>query len=714
MFEWWGRTVVRLRWAVIAAGVVLAVAGATWGAGVFGVLTGGGISDKSSESSHAEQVMNDRFGNQTVDLLVLYSSPTATVDQPEFRDPVGQTLTKLRQRSDVVGVTSFYDTNAPNMVSTDRHETYAIVQLAGGDDADAKVKLMPDLRPALEAPGLTTVVGGNIAFIDEVSKQSQEDIARAESLSIPVLLILLIIIFGGVVAASMPLLVGILAILGAFVATRLLTTVTEISTFAINMITLLGMGLAIDYALFVVSRFREELAAGRDTPEAISRTLATAGRTVMVSAVIIASALASILIFPLVFLRSIALGGIAAVLVAAVAALTVLPATLAALGPRIDKLRIPLRRRRAAGTAAEGHEGVWAKLAHSVMRRPVLYIVGVVVVLAFFATPFLRFQLGGFDERVFPEDSQTRIVSSRIERDFPGGNAAPIQVVVTGASADAFAGQIREVPGVTGVAPAAAKGDATLLNVTYTGKPTGGDAQDAVREIRKLPAPSGATVLVGGRTANDVDLLNALNSRLPWMVLILTITTMAVLFLAFGSVVLPIKAVLMSAVSIMASFGVVVWGFQEGHLANLLHFTSTGFTEMSSPVLMLAVLFGLSTDYEVFLLSRIREEWDRTGDNTASVATGLQRTGRIITAAAILLIIVVAGFSTSGISFLKMIGVGMIVAILVDATLVRALLVPATMRLLGHWNWWAPGPLARVYRRYGIREDAPEGELQKV
>ena len=719
MFARWGSAVVRLRWAVLAAALVLIAVGATWGTGVFGSLTGGGFDDPASESSRTQQRITAELGNQGADLLVLYSSETATADQPAFRGPVTATLDRLRQRPEVASVTSWYDTPAPALLAADRQATYALVQLRAGDQ-DEKTEMFETLRPALDAPGVTTEAGGTVAFQHAANQQTTEDIARAETLSLPVLLVLLILIFGGLVAASTPLLIGGLAILGAFVAVRLLTLVTDVSVFAINVITLVGLGMAIDYALFVVSRFREELAAGHETGVAIQRTMSTAGRTVMVSGLTIAMALASLLIFPQVFLRSMGLGGVAAVLVAMLASLTVLPALLAVLGPRINALAVPLPRgrrvaavRRAAlagGRPAEtAGRGGWARLARSVMRRPVLYVVGVAAVLALLAAPFFRVDFGGFDERVLPADAQPRMVSERIGADFPGGSVGPIDVLVSGApaaEAQRFADEVARVPGVAEVQLASSRGTATLLSVTYPGEPTGDTAQEAVRLIRDLPPPPGAEVLVGGRSAADLDLLDSLGSRLPWMALIMASATLVLLFLAFGSVVLPVKAVLMNLVSIGASFGVVVWIFQDGHLADWLGFTPTGFIEPSNPILMLAVLFGLATDYEVFLLSRVREEWDRTGNNTASVASGLQHTGRIITAAALLLVVVVAGFATGGVVFIKLIGVGMIVAIVVDATLVRALLVPATMRLLGRWNWWAPGPLARVYRRYGIRESA--------
>jgi RND superfamily putative drug exporter len=748
MFEWWGRAVVRLRWVVLAAGLALVVVGVTWGAGVFGALTSGGFEDPGSESTRAVERITAELGDQNVDILALYSSDGATVDQPAFREPVEAALDALRARPEVESVTSYYD--APpgtpgaaavaNLVATDRHATYAAVRLRA-DDEDTLKADFERLEPTIRAGGgIRTETGGLVPFLSETNKQTTEDIARAEMISMPVLLILLLLIFGGLVAASTPLMIGGLAILGAFTATRLLALATDVSIFAVNIITLIGLGMAIDYSLFIVSRFREELAGGADTPEALRRTIATAGRTVMVSGLTIALALASLLIFPQVFLRSMGLGGMAAVLVAMVASLTVLPALLAVLGHRINALRVPLPWRafrvgsrgtrrsvvRSRGTrrssdlrrpsrnaritrrdGATAADGAWARIARSVMRRPVLYVIGVAAALVLLALPALDMRWGGFDERVLPADAQARVVSERLAADFPGGSVAPVSVLVSGAPAEEagrFADRIAGLPAVTGAQVGAQRGDSTLITVTYAGESTSAAAENLVRAIRALPPPGGAEVLVGGRTAVNIDLLASLGERLPWMALIMASATLILLFLAFGSVVLPIKAVLMNLVSIGASFGVVVWGFQEGHLAGLLNFTSTGFVEPTNPILMLAVLFGLATDYEVFLLSRVREEWDATGDNTASVASGLQHTGRIITAAALLLIVVVAGFATGGVVFIKMIGIGMIVAIVVDATLVRALLVPATMRLLGRWNWWAPGPLAKVYRRYGIRE----------
>jgi uncharacterized membrane protein YdfJ with MMPL/SSD domain len=697
MFAWWGRTVVRARWLVIAAGIALALVGGLWGTGVFGAVSSGGFDDPHSESARAASRIVAELGRQDVDVLVLYSSADRTVDQAGFRDAVTGTLTTLRQRPEVSQVISYYDTSSPTLVSKDRHATYAAIRLRTSQSTDE----LDAIRARLAAPGLRTQIGGPTAIAADVTGRVASDIGKAEGYSMPILLILLVFIFGSVVAASTPLLVGGLAIMGAFVATRLLTYTTEVSVFAMNIITLMGLGMAIDYALFIVSRYREELDRGLEPGEAVERTLATAGRTVAVAALTVSLALASLLLFPQVFLRSMGFGGMAAVLVAMLAALTVLPAMLAVLGHRINALRVG-RRRSASARSADG--AGWARLARAVMRRPVPVVLATVGVLAFLASPFVRAQFGGVDERVLPPGSESRVVSERIAADFTGGGVEQVRVLVTGADPAPFAARIARLPGVTSAAVTAGRGRSAMIAVRYDGTQASPVGQRIVTDIRALPAPQGATILVGGSAAALHDLLNSLRTRLPWMALLVAGMTIVLLFLAFGSVVLPLKAVAMNVVSIGASFGAVVWVFQDGHLAGPLGFTPTGYLEATQLVLMLAILFGLSTDYEVFLLSRVREEWDRTGDNVAAVSTGLQRTGRIITSAALLLIVVIGGFATGGITFIKMIGLGMIVALIVDATLVRALLVPATMRLLGRANWWAPGPLSRVYARFGIRE----------
>ena len=704
MFTWWGRVAVRLRWFLVAVTLAVVAVGVAWGSGVFDRLTSGGFDDPDSESAQAVERIATELGRQDADVVVLYTSDN-TVDDPAMRGPITTSLEDLRRDPNVAGVVSYYDhTGSPALVSPDGNATYAIITLDADDD-DAKLEAYDEIESGLDIPGVTTQVGGVVALQAAADEQVERDLARGEMIAMPIVLVLLVLIFGSVVAAGMPLLVGMLAVLGALTTTRILTNVTDVSVFAVNTILLLGLGMAIDYSLLMVSRFREELSDGHDPSVAVVRTMATAGRTVFVSGLTIALALASLLIFPQVFLRSMGMGGVAAVLVAMLGALTVLPALLAIVGHRIDALRVP--RRRSRRPAREIDDGAWARLARSVMRRPWRYLGAVLVVLVVAALPFLDARFSGVDERVLPEGTEARTVGERIAEEFPGGSAAPIQVFVadaTDAEAQDLVDRIGSLTDVTNAVIGERRSDTFLITVGYAGERTGDRAQDLVRSIRDLPTPAGTDVLVGGRTAADVDRLDSIGDRLPWMALIMAAVTFALLFLAFGSVLLPLKAVAMNLLSIGASFGALVWVFQDGHLSGVLDFTPTGHLDPTIPILILAVTFGLATDYEIFLLSRIREAWDRTGDNMASVAIGVQRTGRIITSAALVLATVVAGFATGEITLTKMIGVGLIVAIAVDATLVRALLVPATMRLMGRWNWWAPAPLARLYRRYGLRE----------
>jgi trehalose monomycolate/heme transporter len=710
MLEKWGRIVVARRRRIVAVALLVALVGASWGAGVFGKLVTGGFEDPGSESAHAGAQIARTFGGQNADVLALYSSQTATVDTPLFREPVEAVAQRLRTQAGVASVASTYD-GAAGLVSRDRHATYLAIRLTALDDSGKRAQY-DAIKSQLHAPGLTTQIGGTVAIGDRIDALTKTDVSRGEMIAMPLVLLLLIVIFGGVVAASMPLLIGILAILGALTMTRAITLVTDVSTFAANSITLLGLGMAIDYSLLLINRFREELRAGRPTDQAVSRTLASAGRTVFVSGVLVILSLASLLIFPEVFLRSMALGGMAAVLVAMASALTVLPALLAMLGHRIDALRvrIPWRRRRNEA-AQDSDNGAWARLARNVMRRPTRYATAVLLTLVVLALPLLHVRFGSVDERVLPHGDLARTVSERVSTEFAHSAPSAILVLLQGATpaqAEDVQTRIQALPDVTGAQATAHRGSATLISASYQGGYAGTHAQDAVREIRELTPPDGARLLVGGDAATIRDQMASLNQRLPWMLAIMALVTFGVLLLAFGSILLPIKAVLTNVVSIAATFGALVWTFQDGHLAGLLDITSTGHLEPTVLILVLAVLFGLATDYEVFLLSRVREQWDSTGDSTASVAIGLQRTGRIITTAAALLIVVTAGFATGQIMITKLIGIGMAIGILLDATLIRAVLVPATMRLLGRWNWWAPGPLARLHTR--VRLEATPGQ----
>jgi uncharacterized membrane protein YdfJ with MMPL/SSD domain len=711
VFETLGRFSYRRRRLVLALTGVFVVAAIAWGTGVFGSLANGGFEAPDTEASRAVRTIEQSVGRVGTDVIVLYRSDSRTVADPTFRQTVESHLSALPSTA-VLRTTTFWSTRSPVFVSNDQHSTYAVLTLAGADP-EARLATFHKIADAVRTSpaGLDVKVGGEVAVFDEVNTQTEHDIVKAETISLPIVLVLLVVVFGGLVAASLPLFIGGLAILGAFVVLRALTTFTDVSVFSINIVTMIGFGLAIDYALFIVTRFREQLALGNDVETALTVTMSTAGRTVAFSGITVGVAISSLVLFPVMFLRSMAYGGAAAVLVAMIAALTALPALLAVLGHRVNNLRLPfLARRGGLGTT---EHGAWYKLAHSVMRRPIRYVVVLVPLLLVLGIPFLQAQLGGVDHRALPAGANSRTVTETLQSDFAGAGGSDMMVAVRVSSADPaktlapYIAQLQRVNKVENVRLGGYQDGvaSVVVHTRYTSQEL--PARDVVKAVRTVTPPAGTSVEVGGDTAVIVDLLHVLGQRAPWMAGFIILVTFALLFVAFGSVVLPAKALVMNVLSLSASFGAMVWIFQEGHLAGFLGFTSAGFLDATNPVLLFAVLFGLSMDYEVFLLSRIREEYDRTGDNTRAVALGMQRTGGIITSAALLLIIVVAAFATSGIVFVKMIGVGLVIAIAVDATVVRALLVPATMRLLGRANWWAPAPLARWWQRHGFRETGP-------
>jgi trehalose monomycolate/heme transporter len=734
MFEAWGRIIFRRRRLVLAVGVIAVVLAAIWGTGVFGKLqSAGGFVPPGSQSQQEANLAARSFGPGAGDVVLLYTSTSQTVRSPAYKAAVTASLARL-PGSRVRSAQTYWSTGSPAFVSANGRVTYALLELAGDGDA-AKIKNFDAIQRDLSAPGLTVQAGGPIPTEAAINKEVTSDIGRAEGISLPVLLVLLLVIFGSLAAASLPLAVGGIGIIGSFAALRLLTLATPVSIYSINITTILGLGLAIDYGLFMVGRFREELRRQRTVEDALARTVATAGRTVAVSGVTVAMALASLLLFPEVFLRSMGYGGVATVLVDMLAALTVLPALLAVLGHRVNALRI----RRSLAPAAVSQPAVsqtavsqtavsqtavpqpadaaggWYRLARSVMRRPAAYALVILVVLLALGAPVLHISWGGTDARALPATAPARQVTEALNRDFPGNVTAPVESLVrfngpVAASPSrqsqlaAYVSTLRRVPGVTGARLTGVRGDFARIDLSYGPDPLSAQARRIVQRVRGIAPPAGARAYVGGQSAQVVDELSSLSATVPWMVLVMAAATFVLLFLAFGSVVLPLKAIVMNVLSLSATFGVVVWIFQEGHLSGLLQFVPTGSIEPTMPILMLAIIFGLSTDYEVFLLSRIRERYDVTGNNTEAIASGLQRTGGVITSAALLLVIVVGAFSASGITFIKLMGVGMIVALIVDASIVRVMLVPAIMRLLGRANWWAPAPLRRLYARYGIRE----------
>jgi len=712
MIERWGAVVARRAVAVLMVALVLTAAAVMAGMGLEDKLSAGGFDDSASQSAQELDLERATFGNRSIDVIAIFTDEHAQATSQHFRSEVEATLSQV-PTADVTSIQSFYTAHDPSMVSRDGHATAVYISLAGNSQNDF-IDSFKAIRPALTGGSLDVDLAGPYAVYDDVNGLTKSDLARAELLSAPLVLLLSLIIFRSVVAALMPLLVGLVAVVGARAVIAGLNHLVDVSIFAPNIITLIGLGLAIDYALFVVSRFREEIArTPDDTSAALVRTMATAGRTVTFSALTVAASMSSLLVFPQNFLKSIGYGGIAAVLIALIAALTVLPAALALLGTRIDSLRVPFLQR---GSTVDPEHGAWTRLGNAVMRRPLVVAGAVVVILLAAAGPFLGVRWGSVDYRILPASSSAHQAAERLGTEF-GAERSTANILLSDADRQqvaAYTADLKHVPGVVDVRPVEAKGDTTLLRAAWDGNSQSGHSQQMVKDLRAVAPPEHTSALVGGLTADTVDLAASVKHHLPLMALIVVAVMLALLFLAFGSLVLPIKAVAMNVFSISAAFGVVTWIFSDGHLSGLLGFTSTGFLDMVNPIVMLAVLFGLSMDYEVFLLSRVREEWDATAGsglpdgerNRRAVAAGLQKTGRIITSAALLLAVVIGAFSVSGVVFMKMMGIGMLVAVLVDATIVRALLVPATMRLLGGLNWWAPGPLRRWWERYGFREES--------
>ena len=708
MIERWGGMVVRRAVVVLLVGLGITAAAMFAGVGLEDKLSSGGFDDASSESAQELTKERDAFGNRSIDAIAIFTSDDQVVSDPAFQAELEDTLAQVPAER-VSSMATFYDTQDPAMVSHDEHATAVYISFDSPNQESYQNDYQDayrEIRPILEDSALDVDLAGPFAVYSDVNDHTKDDLMMAEIVSLPIVLLLSLIIFRSVTASLLPVLVGLVTVLGARAAIAGLNEITEVSIFAPNIITLIGLGLSIDYALFVVSRFREEIAlTPDDTQHALVRTMATAGRTVMFSALTVAAAMSSLLVFPQAFLKSIGYGGIAAVLVAMVAALTVLPATLALLGKRVDSLRIPFlqratavderaRRLVAAGPRRDAPPDPGRRRRD---RRPARRRL---------AVP--RREVG---QRRLPGAAgrrrcapgrgaaQRRVRPGAVDGQHPARGCRRGRGVVVHRCPRGRAGRGRRTSGGRRRrhhAAAGRRGRATARART---------ARTWCATSATCPTPTATTALVGGLTADTVDLSSSVKSHLPWMGLIVVSVMLLLLFLAFGSLVLPLKAVAMNFFSITASFGVVTWIFSDGHLSDLLGFESSGFLDLTNPIVMLAVLFGLSMDYEVFLLSRVREQWDATGDNDLAVATGLQKTGRIITSAALLLAVVIGAFSLSGVVFMKMMGIGMLIALLVDATVVRALLVPATMKLLGKWNWWAPAPLARWWERYGFREE---------
>ena len=754
MFTAWGHFVYRWRWNVLIVSALLLV-GSGYIASQGGKLESGGFIE-TAESGRASRLIEKelpRAGGSTFTLI--FSSATLTANDSAFKSAVDDALAPLRSDSRIATIQTPYDGSAADPTSAISKDQHAIaVNVAAKDDIPTARGYYQELRAKARSDKLDVQATGVLAINNGFNVILEEDLRRAEIVSLPLALVLLLLVFGTVVAAFIPLFVGVLAVMGGVAGMFLLTRVTTVSVYAENIVTLIGLGVAIDYSLFVANRFREELHRGRSVDDAVALAMATSGRAVTFSGLTVAIGLSGMLFFQGTFLSSMGLAGAIVVASAVFYGLTFLPALLAVIGRRIDIGRIPIFAADPTG------RGFWHSLAMTVMRRPILVLVPIVAIILLVGSPFLQLRLANGDVEMLPKHEESRAAYDKLVADFPNAGQNHISALAYYADGQPLSGsrvndlvdmqkKLGAIPNVQKVQSAFAL-DPRLGPAEYTAlytlppdrlppplqalvaaigaqrlqgivKSTVGEhivlfdvvtsfafgtdeARQIVKDIRALPRPTGGEILVGGFSAIDLDTVTFITERTPIAVAYVMLATVVVLFLLLGSVVLPLKAVVMNLLSISASFGALVFVFQQGHLQNLLGFTASGSIDPSLPVIMFCIVFGLSMDYEVLLLSRVQEEYARTGDNTAAVAEGLERSGRLITGAAAIMVGVFTAFGLAEILLIKAIGLGMALAVAIDATLVRALVVPATMRLLGRWNWWAPRPLARLYRRLGLGE----------
>src|SRR5918997_1486152 len=684
---------------VVIAAVLVVVAAAVAGSSVADRLDPYAADDPATESVRADALLERAGVGAGVDVVALVDTPGG-VASPEARARVGEVARGLRADPDVARVVTF-EQGGRALVARDGRSTYVAGSLRpGADENDAGERLIDRFDGA---PGVT--LGGLAVANPQVNEQVSDDLARAELLAFPLLFLLSFLFFRSVVAALLPLLVGAMSIVLTMLGLRIGSELGSISVFALNVVTGLGLGLAIDYSLFIVSRYREGVAKVGPGPEAIRRTLATAGRTVLFSSLTVAAALGALLVFPQQFLYSMGIGGMMVAVLAGAVALLVLPAVLALLGPRVNALAPRRLQRAAEAEARPAQSGAWYQLSRAIMRRPGTIAVTSAAVLIAMGIPFLGIKLTAVDASVLPESSSARQVDFALKRDFDVRRTTPITLVARtepGPALDRYLDRVREVPGVLELSPPRRAGDLTLVDAVPRNAALSDDSQEAVRDVRGLDPPF--EVMSRGETATLVDLKESLVDHLPAALAVLMGTTIIVLFLMTGSLVLPIKALLMNLLTMSATFGLLVLIFQDGRLEGLLDYTSQGALEATQPIFLFAVAFGLSTDYAVFLLARIKEARDAGASNDEAVAVGLERTGRIVTAAALLFSIAVGAFATSELIFIKALGIGTALAGVIDAPNIRALLVPSLMKLLGDWNWWAPRPLVRLHARIGLRE----------
>jgi putative drug exporter of the RND superfamily len=766
MFATWGRFVYRRRRWVAIASIAVALVSFGFAARASSVLSTGGWYDPNSESQQVAQRLSDDFGQGGSSLVVLFQAPGRTdAASPGFQAQIADALARVRADSRVASIVGYAQTGSPRFVSIGGDASWVLVNLnLSEDDAIAAVD---DLRSEISSPaGMTAQMTGGAALSAATSAQSQKDLARAESISLPIALLILILVFGSLVAAGLPLFVAGLTIPTTLALIWVLAQQMTMSIFVTSVVTMLGLALAIDYSLFMVSRFREELARGATVAEAVERTVATSGKAVAFSGTAVAIGLSGLLLFRAPTLSSMGIGGALIALTSVGFALTFLPAALGLPAPRVERLRVPNPFRRSARSSARSaasasapgaivgaaapadRSGLWERIASAVMARPLVVLLPIVALLLALGVPFLGERQGLPGADLLPASAEARQAWDSIETKFPAGETRPIDLLVavqgdplSAANATALADYSASLTGIAGVSrvdgpfslssptgkPLSSAAIAAVVSAPSSSRPAALNAalaasirgsvvhlqaisplagtrssEATIKAIRGTSPGPGLSVAVGGQDAASLDFLEAQESELPAAVLFILVAMALMLMLQFGSVVLPIKAVVMTLLSLTASFGALVWIFQDGNLSGILGFTSPGVTISIVPVLMFSIIFGLSMDYEVLLLSRIQEAYRKTGDTSRAVAEGLARTGRVITGAAVIMVAVFAAFGMADLIVIKSLGVGMAIAVLLDATIIRALLVPATMRLLGDRAWWAPSRLARLSGRLGF------------
>ena len=697
MFDALARLADRRGRRVLLISVVLFAAAGAMGAGVADKLDPYGADDPDTESVQADERLQ-AAGFRETGIVVLLEETNPRTPAGEAR--VTELGRDLARDPDVAEVASFASTGSRDFLSEDGSATYIAVALEPTDDKelqDAGERIADGLE---REPGVQ--VGGFAVAQQQTNEQVESDLRTAEMFAFPILFALSLLFFRSLVAAALPLLVGGLAIVGTFLMLTVVSELTSVSIFALNLVTGLGLGLAIDYSLFIVSRYREEIAKSGPGLEAMRRTMATAGRTVLFSSLTVAGAVASLMVFPQRFLYSMGLGGSIVALIAAAIALLVLPAVLAVLGNRVNALAPAFLRRRAEREARSMTDGFWYRLSRLVMRFPGRIAAATAVFLIALGIPFLSLETTSVDAQTLPETASANRVDDVLRTEFPPFRDSPVTVAVEGrTAAEGIARKAADLPGASDVArPRSLDGGLFAIDVYSASRPLDDRSQELVREVRELDSGSQVT----GFTAHYLDLQESLLDHLPIVLLIMLAVTFTVLFLMTGSVVLPLKQVLMNALGISATLGILVLVFQDGRFESLLGYTSPGGLESTNLLFLLAIVFGLSTDYGVFLLARIKEARDGGYDNSEAVAIGLERTGRVVTAAAVLLSVAIGAFVTSEMIFIQELGLGTAVAVLLDATIIRALLVPSLMALLGEWNWWAPRPLQRLHAKIGLRE----------